>query len=266
MRRENFLQIHQRQYVLDMPRKYRMEEAYAVATPMNPSVQLVKNDEVSKDTDKLLFQQILGSLQYAASATRPDIAYAVNAIARHAAQPSETHMTCLRHVLRYLRYIYRMKLVGYSDADWAGYRDDRRSTSGYIYLLSGSAVTWACRKQPSVALSTVEAEYIALSLATQEVTWLRYLLEEIGDNIKGATLINEDNQGAIATARNPVFQKRMKHMQIKYHHVREALSLNVIHLEYCRSRDMLADILTKPAARDQLQRVCELMGLMPLYK
>ena len=94
-----------------------------MATPMNPSVQLVKSDEVSKDTDKLLFQQILGSLQYAASATRPDIAYAVNAIARHAAQPSETHMTCLRHVLRYLKGTIELaltyvkndeQLVGYS--------------------------------------------------------------------------------------------------------------------------------------------------------
>ena len=112
------------------------------------------------------------------------------------------------------------ELHGYSNADWAGDRDKRRSTSGHVFILSDGAVTWCSKRQASVALSTVESKYMALSLATQEAVWLRRLVEEMGNPDPEATVIYEDNQGAIATAHNPVFHRRTKHIQIRYHYVR----------------------------------------------
>ena len=238
-----------------------MQEAYPVATPLDPNVQLVKDDGVSNKANKLLYQQILGSLQYAAGCTRPDIAQAVNVLARYSADPNESHLTNLKRVLRYLKGTINLALTykgtepaftGYSDADWAGDREDRKSTSGYVFLQSGAAISWASRKQTSVPLSTVEAEYVALSLATQEIVWLRQLLSELGEDVSGPSLLMEDNQGAIATANNPVNHAKTKHIQIKYHHVRDAVEQQTIELCYCRSKEMLADIFTKPSPRDHL--------------
>ena len=140
------------------------------------------------------------------------------------------------------------KLKGYSDADWAGDHADRRSTSGYVFQLANGAITWASRKQNSVALSTCEAEYMALSVTTQEVIWLCRLLEEMRCEQKEPTTIWEDNQGAISTAKNPVFHNRTKHIQIRYHFVREAVADNIIDIRYCSTRDMIADIVTKGIA------------------
>ena len=152
--------------------------------------------------------------------------------------------------------------MGYSDADWAGDVQDRRSTSGNVFLLGGGAITWSSRKQSSVALSTVEAEYMALSVATQEAIWLRHLQEELGVTNTGPNLIYEDNQGAISMAKNPVFHKRTKHVQIRYHFMREAVEQGTITLEYCRTDEMLADSFTKALAHDQFEKLRAGIGLV----
>ena len=125
------------------------------------------------------------------------------------------------------------KLEGFSDADWAGDHADRRSTSGYVFQLANGAIAWASRKQSSVALSTWEAEYMALSVATQEVIWLCRLLEEMQSEQQEPTIVWEDNQGAISTAKNPVFHNRTKHIQIRYHFVHEAVAEKIIDIKYC---------------------------------
>ena len=131
-----------------------------------------------------------------------------------------------------------------------------------MFLLGGGAITWSSRKQSSVALSTVEAEYMALSVATQEAIWLRHLQEELGVTNTDLTLIFEDNQGAISMAKNPVFHKRTKHVQNRYHFVREAVEQGTITLEYCRTDDMLADSFTKALARDQFKKLRAGIGLV----
>ena len=181
-------------------------------------------------------------------------------------------MTAASRVLRYLKQTRDLKLtyvkttpeaiIGYSDADWAGDVKDRRSTSGNVFLLGGGAITWSSRKQSSVALSTVEAEYMALSVATQEAIWLRQLQEELGVTEAGPTLIYEDNQGAISMAKNPVFHKRTKHVQIRYHFVREAVEQGTITLEYCRTNKMLADSFIKALAREQFEKLRAGIGLV----
>ena len=143
--------------------------------------------------------------------------------------PTQEHWTAIKCVLRYLKgtikhgILYSQEIsgecVGYSDADWAGDINDRKSTSGYVFQISGAAVTWRSKKQGCVALSTVEAEYNALSSAVQESVWLRRLTSELGSPLKQAITIYEDNQSAIAMTKNPQFHGRAKHIDIKYHFI-----------------------------------------------
>jgi len=155
------------------------------------------------------------------------------------------------------------KLIGYSDADWAGCLDDRHSTTGNVFLLSGGAVSWASKRQPVVALSTSEAEYIALSSATQEAVWLRRLLTELGASVSPVVLM-EDNQSAIALAKNPIAHARTKHIDIRYHYICEAVQDGLIELQYCPTNEMTADLLTKPLPKESFQKFRASLGLETL--
>ena len=173
------------------------------------------------------YQSIVGSLLYAAIATRPDIAQAVGVVSKFCANPTQSHFTAAKRILRYLKGTVSLGLsykkcadgilTGYSDADWAGDVDDRHSTSGNVFSLARGAVSWLSKKQATVALSTAEAEYVALSTATQEAIWLRRLLTDVGEPLEEPIVIHEDNQGAIAMAKNPVGHARTKHIDIRYH-------------------------------------------------
>ena len=147
--------------------------------------------------------------------TRPDITYAVSNVAKFCANPAKEHWTAVERIMRYLvgtmylALLYRKNelksCVGFSDADWAGDLDERKSTSGYIFQLSGAAISWRSKKQAYVALSTAEAEYIALASAAQEAVWVQQLLTDLRSNPEEATRIYEDNQSAICLAENPQF-------------------------------------------------------------
>jgi len=265
------IKIHQKQYIQRMLEKYRMCEANPVDTPADANVKLVKNDGVSGPVDRVLYQSIVGSLLYAAIATRPDIAQAVSAVSKFCAEPNEAHLTAAKRVLRYLKGTQDLCLVfrpteetplyGYSDANWAGDLEDRRSTTGNLFIVAGAPVSWLSKKQPTVALSTSEAEYMALSSATQEAVWLRRLMADLGLGDTGATRILEDNQGAIALAKNPVSHSRTKHIDIRHHFIREAVEDDIVEIEYCPTKEMLADILTKPLPRVTFQYLRKKMGL-----
>jgi len=153
-------------------------------------------------------------------------------------------------------------VLGYSDADWAGDVDDRKSTSGYIFQIAGGPVSWRSRKQDTVALSTAEAEYVALSSAIQEGVWIRRLLSELGSSPGGPTTILEDNQSSIAMAKTPQFHGRAKHIDIKHHFVRERVNDGSIKLKYCPTNEMVADILTKGLAQQQFSLLREKAGIV----
>lgn len=170
-----------------MLKRFELTEAKTVSTPADLDVKLVKDDGVSKEVDPLMYQSMVGSLLYAAMATRPDIAYAVGVVSKFNSKPTETHLTAVKRILRYLKGTFNLAvkyeklknelMVGYSDADWAGDQEDRHSTSGNnIFLMEGGPISWLSKKQAMVTLSTSEAEYVALSTATQEAIWLRRLL------------------------------------------------------------------------------------------
>ena len=149
--------------------------------------------------------------------------------------------------------------VCYSDADWAGNKDDRKSTSGYLFRIAGGPVSWQIKKPDTVALSTVEAEYLALSSAAQETMWLRRLNSDLGNVREGPTIINEDKQSAISMSRNPQFHGRAKHIDI-----REQVSNGVVVLKYCPTQDMLADMLTKGLPQQCFRFLCVKVGIGPL--
>lgn len=246
-------------------KKFGQTQAKPVSTPADLNVKLQKEDGVSRPVDAILYQSIVGSLLYAAIATRPDIAQAVGVVSKFCANPSQSHLTAAKRILRYLKETaclglsYKKcaygSLTGYSDADWAGDMDDRHSTSENVFLLAGGAVSWLSKKQATVALSTAEAEYVALSAATQEAIWLPRLLADVGVPPKGPTVIHEDNQGAISMAKNAVGHARTKHIDIRYLFVREGVQNGAIALKYVATDEMIADILTKPLPKHRFEKL-----------
>jgi hypothetical protein len=202
--------------------------------------------------------------------TRPDIAYAVQALSRHLQSTAPEHRVAADRVLRYLKGTRSLgikfngrssgrstNLLGYCDSDWAGDFDTRRSTGGYVYLINGGPVSWSSKLQPTVALSSTEAEYIAACDAVQEAICLRRLLEDVGYKQREPTVIREDNQGCIALSKNPVIQRRSKHIDIKYHFTRERVESGDVTLEYVVTESQLADLLTKPLLRPRTEKLRE---------
>ena len=258
-------------YTQKLLTKTGMNDCKPVKTPVDPGHRLVKASEDEEALDQPLYQSVVGSLMYLATCTRPDIAFAVGMLARFSSKPNRSHWTAAKRVLRYLKGTNNLGILykgdsgmhGYSDADWAGDADDRKSTSGYLFLIAGGPVSWKSRKQSTVALSTAEAEYVALSTAVQECIWMQRLLSDLGNPPDGPTTILEDNQSSIAMARNPQFHGRAKHIDIKHHFVREQVTNGSIELQYCPTNDMLADILTKGLAQQQYSILRERAGIVP---
>ena len=268
--------IGQPAYAKSILQKFDMENAKTVNTPVDTSTKLTKGVEGSEKVDQRLYQSAVGSLLYLSIGTRPDITYAVSSVAKFCANPNKQHWTAVKRIMRYLKGTLHLGLlyckdgskecVGHSDADWAGDLDDRRSTSGYVFQLSGAAISWRSKKQTCVALSTAEAEYMALASAAQEAMWLQQLTTELTNEPTGATVIFEDNQSAISMAKNPQFHGRAKHIAIKYHFIREQVNNGVVELRYCRTNEMIADMFTKGLHKDQLVRLRHMAGVRAMSK
>ncbi|RSH93081.1 hypothetical protein EHS25_007434 [Saitozyma podzolica] len=206
--------------------------------------------------DKVRYQEIVGSLQWIATCTRPDLAFAASWLARYTSAPTAGHLKVALEVIDHLGSTRNMRLTlggktakaeleGWVDADWGGCHDTRRSTTGHIFMLGGSAIVWTSRRQATVASSTVEAEYVAVSEAAREAVWLKGLLDELGVTPKEPTPLWCDNQGAIRLARNPGTHRRTKHIAIRWHLIRELIEDGVVRLGYVPTASQVADIFTK---------------------
>ena len=154
------------------------------------------------------------------------------------------------------------KLVGYSDSDWAGDSDDRKSTTGFVFFLGDTAFTWMSKKQPIVTLSTCEAEYVAATKCVSHAIWLRNLLKELNMSQVEPTEIRVDNKSAIALAKNPVFHDRSKHIDTRYHYIRECVASSEVQLKFVKSRDQIADIFTKPLKTEDFIRLRRSLGII----
>ena len=251
-----------------------MDQCKPLTTSVDTGTKLVNGTEDSEYVDQTEYQSIVGSLLYLSMRTRPDITYAVSVTTRFCSNPTTQHMTAVKRILRYLRgtthygLLYKRakskEIIGFSDADWGGDKNDYKSTSGFLFQLGGTTITWQSKKQTCVALSTAEAEYIALAGAAQEAVWLKHLYQELADTPNKPVLINEDNQAAIAISKNPQYHGRVKHIDIKYHFIREQVHNRNIELEYCCTSEMIADMLTKGLGKVQLQKLRELAGIKEL--
>jgi hypothetical protein len=197
----------------------------------------------------------VGSLNYLTT-TRPDIAYSVSILSQFMAKPHENHWKAAKRVIQYLKGTidfrieytndFDVELTGFSDSDWAGDPDDMKSTIGYAYSIGSGIVSWSSKKQPTVSLSSTEAEYKTLCTATCEAIWLKRILEDVGEKQKVPTIIQYDNQSSIKLANNPVYHARSKHIETHYNFVREKIQSNEIDVLYCNTNDNAADIFTKP--------------------
>ena len=269
-RRGRVLTISQPSYLLEMLKRFRMESCNPVSTPLEPGRQFTKMDENDVAFDQQIYQQAIGCLTYASVCTRPDIAAAVGVLSQFMSQPSENHWSGVKRILRYIKGTLNFGLKftagdgvlrGYSDADWAGDFDTRRSTSGYAFKIGNATVSWSSKRQATVAKSTAEAEYVALSYATQEAVWLRQLLNDVGFGTNSPTIIFEDNNGAIDLSRNAKYHNRTKHIDISHHFVRERVKSKEIDVVHCPSKDMVADVLTKGIPRVQFYKLRDLLGV-----
>lgn len=258
-------------YVEQLLEAQGMSKCKAIGSPAEPGSHLVKANETEEETSQQPYQSLIGSLLYLSNCTRPDIAFSVGVLAKFSSHPTKAHWTAAKRVLRYLQGTCNYGVMfesqenevcrGYSDADWAGDREDRRSTSGYVFQIGLGPVSWRSRKQTTVALSTAEAEYVALASAAQEAVWLRKLHEDLGYSSREPTTILEDNQSAIAMAKNPQFHGRAKHIDIRHHFVRELVEEKAIQLVYCASEEMIADLLTKGLTGARTLKIREMMGV-----
>jgi hypothetical protein len=262
--------ITQSKFVADLLERHGMGDCSAVASPMVPGtkVELDKSKEGLDAALRTAYQQMVGSLMYLASRTRPDITYAVVVLSRVCSHPTAEHMVMAKRVLRYLQGTKDWglsygggggcELVGYADADLGG-GPESRSTSGFVFLLNGAPVSWGSKLQAPVALSTGESEYYAVGAGFQNGVHLRAVLEAIGCP-QQATVVHEDNQACIAMSNNPIVSKRTKHIAIKYHFVRQKVREGEFELRHCPGPEMLADALTKALPADTHKRLCR--GMM----
>ncbi|KMQ91779.1 integrase core domain protein [Lasius niger] len=249
-----------------------MIEAKGISIPVAPHVTLefATDDNVNKL--KVPFREAVGSLLFLAIVTRPDIAFAVNSVSRFLNNYNDNHWQAVKRILRYvidtisLGIVYRkienkIHLVGYSDADYASDVTTRRSTTGYIFILADGPITWTSQRQKMVTLSTTEAEYIAAATAAKEAIWLKRLLLDFGHDCTNASELHVDNQSAIRLARNPEFHKLTKHIDIKYHYIREKVESGELVISYIPSERQLADILTKALSKERFYKLCNYLKL-----
>lgn len=271
-RAKRLLDVDQEEYIQAVLDRFHMSHCKPAATPLPAGAVLANADSTVTDAFRRQYQSIIGSILYAMLGTRPDIAFAVTRLSKYNANPSQKHWELAKYVLRYLQGTkhFRLRydgasgagLIGYSDSDWAEDKDDRRSTTGFIFSMAGGAISWVSRRQTTVSLSSTEAEYKAASDSCRQLEWLRIFGDELGDNMTAATPLCMDNQGAIFLAVNPAIDRRTKHIDIRYHFIREMVEKGAVKIFYVATEDQLADSLTKNVPRSILERFVVGSGLV----
>jgi hypothetical protein len=226
----------------------------------------VKDSRNAELVNSTHFKHIIGKLMYAATGTRPDIVFAVGFLGRYAHDPTTHHLKMVKILLRYLALTAtaslfypttnrKFEFVAYSDSDWTG-ASDSRSTTGFVTLVNGTALTWGSKKQSLIAMSTAEAEYIAGSECALEIVWLRHFLEDFDQKQKGPTPLLLDNKSSIQMAINPSNHSRMKHIKLRFHKIRKLVEDLTLRLSYVPSKNQKTDVLTKVFPPRQASRCC----------
>ena len=275
------IRVSQQQYASNILERYGMANCKEAPTPAAESIRLTSDmspktarerEQLRVDFKDLPYRAVVGSLLYLCN-TRPDLQFAVGQVSRFSEDPGRQHYMALKRILRYVRgtssygIVYTggqgVVLGGSTDADWAGDPETRRSTSGYIITLGGAPVSWRSSRQKCLATSSCEAEYVAACAASQDLVWLRRVLDELGFVQEGPSILFEDNQGCIRHAKNQTDHGRMKHIDVKKFFVRELVQAGEIELRYIPTEEMPADIMTKALGRLKFGRCRQLAGAVP---
>jgi hypothetical protein len=246
------LHVTQTKYASDLLVKHQMVDSKPAKTPSSPNTRLSLH-EGDLLSDPHGYRSLVGALHYL-TFTRPDISFAVHQVCQYMAAPTTTHLSAAKRILRYIKGTLfhgiaftpgPLTLSVYSDADWAGDPDDRRSTSGLLVYLGSNPITWSAKKQATVSRSSTESEYRALATASAEVCWLRTLLKDLGIYLSQPPILWCDNVSALAIASNPVFHARTKHIEVDFHFIRERVLRKDLVVKFVSTIDQLADIFTK---------------------
>lgn len=256
----NKITLDQTNYIEKVLQRFKMEDCKPSTTPMELGVKLEKS--VNKNSTEYDYRSLIGSLMYIAVCSRPDITHSVSYLSQFNDCYDETHWKSAKRVLRYLKgskdfclnFVKGgISITGYADADWGRCEADRRSYTGYVFQVGKSIVSWESRKQRTVALSSTEAEYMSLSDCCKEALFLRNFLQEILGVLCKATIFN-DNQSAQKLCKNSIFHARTKHIDIRHHFIREHICNGSIDVKFLCTKDMLADLFTKPLSKEMHEK------------
>ena len=270
--------INQSGYIDRLLSRFNMTNAVTAPTPLNASLPLVKAQPIDRRINVTEYQELIGSLNHAAVFSRPDISYAVSQLSQFLTDPSSTHLVAAKRVLRYLKATRNLsityggddgnnlQILGFADANWAADRDDRKSITGYVFAINNGPVSWTSHKQSTIAHSSTEAEYMSLSDASREAIARTHLFKEL--NILQITnalslppVLFCDNQGALTIAENPTNYQRSKHIDLRYHFIRQTLERGQISIDYLSTDKQPADVLTKALGPLKHRRCVDLLGL-----
>ncbi|XP_040370261.1 uncharacterized protein LOC112183342 isoform X2 [Rosa chinensis] len=259
----------QTKYAENLVKKFGLEYAKAVTNPMSTSVKLTE-DLTGKSVDQTLYRSMIGSLLYL-TASRPDISYSVGVCARFQANPKESHLEAVKRIIRYVSgtatcgvyftFDSNIEIAGYSDADWGGNLKDRKSTSGGCFFIGNNMVAWHSKKQNCISLSTAEAEYVAAGSCCTQMLWMKQMLRDYGFS-QGKLTILCDNSSAINISKNPVQHSRTKHIDMRYHFIRDLVERNLLELAFVPTEHQLADLFTKPLDTARFESLRSAIGVL----
>jgi hypothetical protein len=273
LRSRHGILLSQRKYTIDLLNEVGMLACKPSDTPAAENVKLSAHSN-QIPANKEQYQRLVGRLMYLAH-TRPDLAYLLSVVSRYMHSPSEEHMKAIMRILQYLKSSPgkgimftkgdTLNIEGYTDADWAGSIDDRRSTAGYLTFVGGNLVTWRSKKQGVVARSSAEAEYRGMAKGVCELLWIKNLLQELKISSTFPMKLYCDNKAACDIAHNPVQHDRTKHVEIDRHFIKEQLEAKIIAVPHVRSQDQLADILTKAVSSKAFHQVLDKLGMKNIH-
>ena len=272
MRSKHEIFLSQRKYVLDLLSETGKLGAKPCSSPIAPGVHLSKKGELFEDPER--YRRLVGKLNYL-TVTPPDIAHSVSVVNQYMSSPTVDNWAAVEHILCYLKgapgrgILYsnhgHNRVECFTDADWVGSKEDRRSTSGYCVFVGGNLVSWKIKKQGVVSCSSAESEYRAMTQSVCEIMWLHQLLMEVDIKTAVPTKLWCDNQTALHIASNPVFHERTKHIEIDCHFVREKIQLGLISTGYVKAGEQLGDIFIKALSGDRVNYLCNKLGMIDIY-
>jgi hypothetical protein len=264
--------ISQTKYIKEMLSKFQIEYGKPMSTPMITGCKLRKDDESLK-VDQTMYRSMIGSLFYATT-TKLDIMQAVGLVARFQSAPIETHIKAVKRIFGYLKGtldfgLWNPKeedftLTAYIDAHWEGSIDDRKITIGGASFLGKCLVSWLSKNQPSISLYITKVEYIVASSCCTQVIWMKQTLEDLQVKYDHPILINYENTSAINLSKNPIMHSKTKQIPIKFHFIREHVSLKIVKVEYVDTKDKISDIFTKPLPKSTFENLRHKLGVISI--